>query len=115
MVQCCIRTTGGGRMNDKPVDSWRARAAVSEALDVFNSSYMQEVWTKALARREADPEGAVTSARTLLESVCKHILDDAEKEYNEGLPLPQLYKLSAEVLDLSPTVHTAPIFSALFN
>lgn len=40
-------------MSDKSVDSWRARAAVSEALDVFNSSYMQEVWTKALARRPA--------------------------------------------------------------
>jgi integrase len=102
-------------MNDKPIDSWRARAAVSEALDVFNSSYMQEVWTKALARREADPEGAVTSARGLLESVCKHILDEAGKEYNAGLPLPKLYLLAAGVLDIAPTEPTEPIFKALFQ
>ena len=76
---------------------------------------MQEVWTKALARRESDPEGAVTSARTLLESVCKHILDVAGKEYREGTPLPQLYMLTAEVLDIAPTEHTAPIFTALFE
>ena len=102
-------------MSEKPIDSWRARAAVSEALDVFNSSYMQEVWTKALARRESDPEGAVTSARTLLESLCKHILDSAGREYKEGLPLPGLYKLTAELLDIAPTEHTAPIFTALFR
>ena len=42
-------------MNDKPLDSWRARATVSEALDVFNWSYMQEVWTKALSRRDSKP------------------------------------------------------------
>src|SRR2546430_17183365 len=102
-------------MNDKPIDSWRARAAVSEALDVFNSSYMQEVGTKPLARREADPEGAVTSARTLLESVCKHILDVAGKEYRDGVPLQNLYKLTAEVLEIAPTEHTAQIFTDLFE
>src|SRR5207237_5724750 len=63
---------------------------------------------------EADPEGAVTSARTLLESVCKHILEEAGKEYRDGTPLPNLYKLTAEVLDIAPTEHTAPIFTALF-
>jgi hypothetical protein len=37
-------------MKEKPFDSWQSRAAVSEAIDVFNSGYMQEVWTKALAK-----------------------------------------------------------------
>lgn len=102
-------------MADRPINSWRARAAVSEALDVFNSSYMQEVWAKALARREADPEGAVTSARTLLETLCKHILDAAGTKYDEGLPLPKLYRLAAGVLDIAPTDHTEPIFKSLFQ
>src|SRR2546421_13028137 len=102
-------------MNDKPMESWRARAAVSEAIEVFGSNYMQEVWTKALARREADPEGAVTSARTLLESVCKHILDESGKDYKEGLPLPGLYKLADGVVDIAPTENTGPILTGLFE
>jgi integrase len=102
-------------MSDRPMESWRARAALSEALEVFNSTYMQEIWSKALARRENDPEGAVTSARTLLESLCKHILEDAGKDYKVGLPLPELYKLVAEVLDISPDEDTEPVFNKLFT
>ncbi len=29
-----------------------------------------------MERRATDPEGAITAARTLLETVCKHILDE---------------------------------------
>jgi integrase len=102
-------------MSDKPIESWRGRAAVSEALDVFNSSYLQDVWNRALARRESDPPGAVTSARTLLETICKHILDSAHREFKEGIPLPQLYRLTAEELQIAPSENTAPIFKKLFE
>lgn len=102
-------------MSDRPFESWRARAGVAEALDVFNSTYMQEVWGKALARRETDPEGAVTSARALLESVCKHILEAAEESHREGAPLPELYRATAGVLEISPNEKTAPIFTTLFT
>ena len=102
-------------MGERPVESWRVRAAVSEAIDVFNSAYMQETWTKALARRETDPEGAVTSARTLLESLCKHILEDAGKTPRVGTSLPDLYKAVAAELEISPDVKTAPIFATLFT
>ena len=102
-------------MNEKPLESWRARAAVSEALDVFNSSYMQEVWAKALVRRETDPEAAVTTARTLLESVCKHILDSANKPFPEGAPLPQLYMETAKLLEIAPTHNLAPVLNTMFK
>ena len=102
-------------MADRPMDSWRARAAVSESIDVFQSSYMQEMWTKALARREADPEGAVTAARALLETVCKYILEAAGTPYKQGLPLPDLYKLAALELEIAPTQQTEPIFKSLFQ
>lgn len=102
-------------MKDKAPDSWRTRAAVSEALDVFNSNYMQEVWNKAIARRQSDPDGAVTSARQLLESVCKHILTDAEQPFKDGTRLPELYNLAAKQLEIAPSEHTAPIFTLLFK
>jgi integrase len=102
-------------MVDKPMESWRARAAVSEALDAFNSQYMHEIWAKALARRESDPQAAVTSARTLLESVCKHILDQAGEEYPEGLPLTKLYGRVTKVLQLGPDEITEEIFKKVFS
>ena len=34
--------------------------------------------TDNLQRRFDDPDGAITAARTLLETVCKHILDLSE-------------------------------------
>lgn len=102
-------------MNEKPLESWQARAAVAEALDVFNSSYMQEVWAKALARRATDPEGAVTSARTLLESVCKHILDSANMEFREGAPLRHLYAETAKLLEIAPSDNLAPVLNTMFT
>ena len=40
------------------------------------TQFVAETWDKARARRQDDPEGAITAARSLLESVCKHILDE---------------------------------------
>jgi integrase len=102
-------------MAEGPSEFWRSRAAVSEALDAFRSGYIQDVWGKALARQGDDPEGAVTSARTLLESVCKFILEEAGKQYRTGLSLPELYKLTRSVLELAPDKDTAPILNKLFE
>lgn len=37
-----------------------------------------------------DPEGAITAARTLLETVCKHILDERGVDYEADADLPAL-------------------------
>lgn len=37
--------------------------------------------------RAADSEGAITAARSLLESVCKHILDAASVTYDDSADL----------------------------
>ena len=47
----------------------------------MDSQYISEVWRKVLNRRCDDTEGAITTARTLLESGCKHILDERRVEY----------------------------------
>jgi integrase len=102
-------------MKNRPTEFSRFRATVAEALEEFNSPYMQEVWSRALARREADPGGAVTSARTLLESVCKHVLDEAGVPFRDGLPLPELYKLAALELNLAPSDKLGEIFNEMFE
>jgi hypothetical protein len=74
---------------------------IGETLQAFDPDNVHAAWQKALVRRVADPEGAITAARTLLESVCKHILDDAGVAYPDGADLPKLWAMTAESLDLA--------------
>jgi hypothetical protein len=55
--------------------------SVALALQKFDPDTVHQLWLKAMERRETDPEGAITLARTLLESVCKHILDEHGSAY----------------------------------
>jgi len=74
-------------------------------LSAFSPEGVDVVWRKAMDRRATDPEGAITSARTLLESVCKHILVEAEVKFRAGEPLPKLYEKTATLLKLTPDQH----------
>lgn len=80
-----------------------------------NAQYIQEAWTKSLERRESDPEGAITIARTLLESVCKFIMDHEGVKYEDKWEMPQLYKGAQAVLNLSPDNHTEDIFKQILG
>ena len=88
---------------------------VSAVLKTVSSDYIKEAWQKALNRRATDPEGAITAARTLLESVCKHILDAAGTAYKEAEDLPKLYGLAAAQLSLSPAQHSEQIFKQILG
>jgi len=88
---------------------------VSDVLKRFNAESVQIVWTKALDRRQSDPEGAITAARTLLETICKHILDEKGIEYSNKTDLPQLYHLVSTELSLSPSQYTEDIFKQILG
>lgn len=88
---------------------------VADSLAVLSSAHVQSVWEKALERRHDDPEGAITAARTLLESVCKHILDDLGIEYDDKDDLPSLYSKTAKAMNLSPSQHTEDVFKRILG
>lgn len=92
----------------------RDRNAVVEIVKIDNI-YIQDTWKKALDRLNHDPEGAITSARTLLEAVCKYILESDNDEYDENIDLPKLYKTVAKKLQLSPDQHTEQIFKQILG
>jgi hypothetical protein len=94
----------------KPVD-----AVASDVLQKFDPDGVTAVWQKALDRRHADPEGAITSARTLLETVCKHILDKSGATYNDKDDLPALYKATASKLKIAPSQHTEEVFRQILG
>jgi Abortive infection C-terminus len=90
-------------------------APISATVQAVSSTYIQEAWQKALERRATDPEGAITAARTLLESVCKHILDGNGATYDDSADLPKLYTLTAKQLNLSPSQHTEQLFRQILG
>lgn len=89
---------------------------ISEVLKRFDAKSVHVVWTKALDRRQSDPEGAITAARTLLETICKHILDEKGVEYKDNkTDLPQLYHLVSVELNLSPSQYTEDVFKQILG
>ena len=68
-----------------------------------------------MARKGADPEGAITAARTLLETVCKHVLDQQGIAYQPTDDLPKLWKACAESLNLAPSQHTLEPFKQVLG
>lgn len=81
----------------------------------FNQEYINSEWSKALQRKADDPEGAITTARTLIETTCKYILDELNETYKDDLELPKLYKLTAEKLNLAPDQHTEQVFKQILG
>jgi len=92
-----------------------ADEAISETLRAFDADSVHALWVRALERRTSDPEGAITSARTLLETVCKHILDNSAVAYDNEADLPKLYKLTAQQLKLAPDQHKEQIFKQILG
>jgi hypothetical protein len=96
---------------DKPSDE-----GISTRLRGFDADGVHEVWTKAIERRTADPEGAITIARTLLETVCKQILEKMNVQFDENqTELPDLYRMTAQALNLAPSQHTQDTFKKILG
>jgi uncharacterized protein YfkK (UPF0435 family) len=88
---------------------------VTGILGKYDAEHVQAAWSKALERRASDAEGAITSARTLLESVCKHILDEESISYNDKDDLPKLYQLTSKQLNIAPSQHTEEVFRQILG
>jgi hypothetical protein len=88
---------------------------ITETLHIFDAEHVQAAWQKALDRRAADPEGAITAARTLLETVCKHVLEDSQAEFPDDADLPKLWALASEQLNLAPQQHQENVFKAILG
>lgn len=89
--------------------------SVNDTLTKVDAPHITAAWQKALERRASDPSGAITSARTLIETVCKHVLDEQGIEYGDSDDLPKLYRLTADSLSLSPSQHTEQLFRQILG
>lgn len=59
-------------------------------------------WQKARLRRAVEFDGAITAARSLVESAAKHLLDEVGVEYGSADELQSLYRRLIQHYDLLP-------------
>lgn len=86
------------------------------AIDAFDAEGVRRSWRRVTKRIHDDPEGAITAARELVETVLKHILDDIKVSYDgDRIELPQLYKLVQKRLNLAPEDHQEQIFKQILS
>jgi hypothetical protein len=72
-------------------------------------------WANATARQTTDPEGAITLARTMLESVCKCVLDEHGLSYDDTTDMPKLGAQACRMLRLSPADYSEDIFKRILG
>ncbi len=92
-----------------------ANPVIPDVLQGVNWVEVNRAWEKAIARISSDPQGAVTAARTLLETVCLHILEQRKITHERDGDLQRLYKATANALQLSPAQHTEEIFKTVLG
>lgn len=89
---------------------------ITDALMAFDAGGVSEAWQKALARAETDPEGALTSPRTLLEGICLQLIGKGGSADEGGKrDLPKLYRQASETLNLAPSQHTEQVFKQILG
>ena len=91
------------------------KSHVENSLVQLRAETVSALWTKALARCENDPDGAITAARSLAESVCKLILEDLKLDYPTDGDLPKLYGMTANALNLGPSQHSEGVFKRILG
>jgi hypothetical protein len=101
-----------GLESNEPATDGEGRARLMHGLDTAGVS---AIWQKALEGRHTDPEGVITSARTLLEQVCRHVLEERGIAYSETLDLPVLMNMTIEQLDLAPAGASETAFKRMLG
>jgi hypothetical protein len=89
--------------------------SLREKLAKRGRARLKREWEKASARLHSDPEGAVTAARTLLESVCKHVLDMITVDHEADGDLPKLYSHVSNALGISPSGQVSRLHRQFFG
>lgn len=116
------RLTRTDSMSDSPIFTVAAHAigspadaAISSTLERFEPELIHGRWTAALERRSTDPAGAITLARTLLEDVCRWLLEELDERPGIQDDLPTLYRKLSKSLKLAPDDHSEQVFKQILG
>ncbi|MPZ41442.1 MAG: hypothetical protein GEU95_26030 [Rhizobiales bacterium] len=95
---------------DEPLPDLVSERLANRQYDVAFSE-----WRKALSRLAGDRDGAITVARSLLETTCKIALKEVGATHDKNWDLPKLYYIAATELGISPTQRTDELFRSIFG
>lgn len=85
-------------------------------IDTIDFEYIREQIAKCDEKNNTgDYDGAITSARTLVESVCKYILDEENLAYKQNDDLPELYKKVSKILSMLPSIYEEKPFKEVLS
>jgi hypothetical protein len=91
---------------------YRAKAFLSDNLAIYleveGYKAAHEDFERAMSFIESDPEQAMGSASSILESICKGILNRMDKPLPKDQSLKQLVKATYSAMNLSPDSHADP-------
>ena len=79
------------------------------------SKEINGLWSKVHDRKNDDPEGTITAARTLLETTLKCILEERGIQFGPAEDSRDLYKKVGAALNLSPAGHNEQIFKQILT
>lgn len=65
-------------------------------LEVPECEHVREGWRTAIDRLANDHAGSITAGRSVLESACKHVLDEFSVPLDRHADLQQLYKMASQ-------------------
>jgi hypothetical protein len=88
---------------------------LSTMLTSFDADHVARFWQKCLDRKTRDPDGAITAARSMLESVCKHVLTERTVKFDPAANLPNLFNATLDSLSLAPRQQTDRTFRQLLG
>ena len=88
--------------------------SASDSLSTYEVDRIFDDWQKMMDRKGADPSGTITAARTLIESVCHHIVQESGGSSNE-YDLDRLYKAAAKLLRLDANDHNEGVFKKILS
>jgi hypothetical protein len=98
---CYIRATHWSLRIPK-LEEVETAPSVDELFENSGLYDVQRLWTKAKARIQNDPDGAITASRTMLESLCKIMISEQGGSYTNTDELPILYKKAVSAIRLAP-------------
>ena len=76
---------------------------IAETLNELSADRVQLAWQRAMQRRDSDPPAAITAARSLLETTCKHILGRLGVPFATTESLGTLYSAAARAVGVHPS------------
>lgn len=116
-----LRREAAHELIDPALDALHERAEspvdelVTGATARLDAESVRAAWSRAVERRESDAEGAITMARTLLESTLKTILDDRGIAYKHDDDLPALYRAVSAELGMAPAAYSEQSFKQILG